>query len=144
MMKISGSYAIKAPRAKVWERLIDPESLARSIPGCKQLEQTKPNHYKARLEVNIASIKGGYDGEVRLTELSPPSHFRMSLEGQGKRGHLKGTGELNLEENEETTTINYAGDLQVGGLIASVGQRLVLAAAKKFALQFFNNFTKII
>jgi carbon monoxide dehydrogenase subunit G len=44
---------------------------------------------------------------------------------------VKGQGTLELtEEAPDQTLLRYTGDVQVGGMIASVGQRLIEGAAK--------------
>ncbi len=50
---------------------------------------------------------------------------------------MKGSGDFDLEEREGTTVIKYTGEMQVGGLLAGVGQRMIEAAAKMMAARFF-------
>ena len=142
-MKVSGSYEIPAAREQVWTYLIEPDSLRRCIPGCKKLTQTRAQHYKAQLEVGIAGIKGSYKGEVQLLALQRPRQLKMVLQGEGKSGHLKGEGEIRLEEKGKATHIHYSGDLQIGGLIAAVGQRMLLVAARRITQEFFENLTQL-
>lgn len=142
-MKLSGNYPIPVSREKVWAHLTSSESLLKSIPGCKKLKETKPHHFQTQIEVGLAGISGIYDGEVGLTDLHPPVRFRMSVQGQGKGGHVKGTGEIHLEQDGEKTQIHYAGDMQIGGVIAAVGQRLLQVAARRLTQQFFENLGKL-
>ena len=143
-MKLSGSYEIPATREQVWSHLIKPSSLRRCIPGCKKLSETRAQHYKAQLEVGVAGIKGSYSGEVQLLGLQRPGHLKMALQGQGQSGHLKGEGKIRLEEKGKATLIHYSGDIQIGGLIAAVGQRLLLLASKRITQQFFENLKKVV
>ncbi len=136
-MKIEGAYEIHATPERVFNLLIDPEILSRFIPGCERLEQTLENTFALTIKAGVGSIKGIFNGNIRLEELRPPEHFRMVVDGKGTAGFLKGTGNLDLKPNAEATTINYSGDVQVGGTIASVGQRMLLATAKMMASQFF-------
>ena len=130
---------MKAQRPAVWWGLLDTGSLAKCIPGCKKLEETGPNEYKAELEVGVASIKGDYEGQVRMLDLEAPVQLKMSVEGRGKRGHLKGMGELQLAQNPEGTQIVYDGEVEVGGPVAGVGQRMLTIATRRLIQQFFNN-----
>ena len=59
------------------------------------------------------------------------------MDAKGTPGFLKGTGDLDLEDQGETTVVHYSGDIQLGGTIASVGQRMIQASAKMMAAQFF-------
>ena len=141
-MKIEGTYKIAAPRETVWQHLMSPESLARSLPGCEKLEPNPDGSFRAELKVGIASVKGSYHGRIEILDPVPPERYRMKVEGQGTGGFLKGEGTLSLSSDGDGTTISYTGEAQVGGVVASVGQRLVLAAAKQIINQFFQAFSK--
>lgn len=136
-MKIEGTHELRARRERVYQVLIDPEVLKRCIPGCERLEKTGENAYAATLRAGVGSIKGVFTGNVRLEDLRPPEHYRLVVDGKGQPGFLKGSGDLDLEEQDGATIIKYAGDVQVGGTIASVGQRMIQGAAKMMASQFF-------
>ena len=128
---------MRAPRDRVFKALTDPAVLQRCIPGCERLEKTAENSYSVTLRAGVGSIKGVFTGNVRLEDVQPPSHFRMMIDGKGQPGFLKGSGELDLEERDGLTVVNYKGDVQVGGTIAGVGQRMIQGAAKMMAAQFF-------
>jgi hypothetical protein len=136
-MKIDGTYLINAPRATVWPMMIDPAVLQRCVPGCESLEANPDGSYKMTLKAGVGSIKGTFDGTIRLSDLQEPAHYQMNVEGKGKVGFVKGAGVLDFVEEGETTVIHYTGDVSVGGTIASVGQRMVQSSAKLMANQFF-------
>jgi carbon monoxide dehydrogenase subunit G len=136
-MKIEGTHDVHATRERVFKELTDPVVLQRCIPGCEKLERTGENSYSVSMKAGVGSIKGVFTGSVQLEDLQPPSHFRMIVSGKGQPGFLKGAGDLSLEERDGVTTVSYGGDVQVGGTIASVGQRMIQGAAKMMASQFF-------
>jgi carbon monoxide dehydrogenase subunit G len=136
-MKIEGTHELRAPRGRVFQALTDPAVLQRCIPGCERLERTGEDAYAATLRTGVGAIKGVFQGNVRLEEVRPPEHYRLVVEGKGQPGFLKGAGALDLEEGDGGTLIRYAGDVQVGGTLASVGQRMIQGAAKMMAAQFF-------
>jgi len=136
-MRIEGTQQINASRHRVYELLVDPEVLQRCIPGCERLEKTSADTYAATIRAGIGVIKGVFTGTVRLEDMRPPEHYRIVVAGKGAPGFLKGTGDLDLGEQSEGTLIKYCGDLQLGGTIASVGQRMIQGTAKMMAMQFF-------
>ena len=136
-MKIDGTHELEATRERVYQSLVNPEVLQRCIPGCERLEKTGENLFAATIRTAVGSIKGVFDGKLRLEDLREPEHFRMVVEGRGAPGFLKGTGDLDLEQDGAITRVKYAGDVQVGGTIASVGQRMIQGTAKMMATQFF-------
>ena len=136
-MKIEGTQTLSAPRERVYQALIDPIVLQRCIPGCQKLELIGENTYAATLRAGVGAIKGDFQSTIRLEDMRPPEHYRIVVEGKGGPGFLKGTGDLDLAESEEGTEIKYTGDVQIGGPIAGVGQRMIQGTAKMMLTQFF-------
>jgi carbon monoxide dehydrogenase subunit G len=141
-MKLEGNHTINAPRARVYESLVDPEILQQCIPGCESLERTAPDSYAMTIRAGVGPIKGLFNGAVHMEDLKEPEHYRLVVDGKGSTGFLKGAGDFDLTENDGTTEIKYTGEVQVGGMIASVGQRMVLSAARMMASQFFKELEK--
>jgi uncharacterized protein len=136
-MKIEGTQELHAPRDRVYSALTDPKILQRCIPGCESLEKIGENLYAATLKAGVGSIKGTFKGEVRLEDMRPPEHYRIVVEGKGGVGFAKGSADFDLEESDRATLIKYSGELQIGGTIAGVGQRMIQGAAKMMAARFF-------
>jgi carbon monoxide dehydrogenase subunit G len=136
-MKIEGTHEINAPRERVYSLLTDPEVLSRCIPGCESLEKTDEDTYAATMKAGVGMIKGTFKGNVKLEEMRPPEHYRLEVDGKGGPGFVKGTGDFDLEEKDGATLIKYAGEMQVGGTIAGIGQRMIQGAAKMMATRFF-------
>jgi carbon monoxide dehydrogenase subunit G len=136
-MKLAGQYILPAPPAKVWALLTDPERLAKLLPGCERLEPDGPDRFKAAVKFGIAAISGKYAGTLEFAEKKPPKSMRMKLSGKGLSGFVDGAGQVELSEKGHQTELRYTGEAQVGGMIASVGQRMIEAAAKKIVDRFF-------
>jgi len=111
------------------------------MPGCDHLDRIGDDEYEMKMKVAISSVKGLFGGKVRLADQSPPDSFRLLVEGSGKVGFLKGEGLLTLAPGDTVTEVTYEGDVQVGGMIAGVGQRLLDVTAKLIIKRFFEKFT---
>lgn len=137
-MKIDGTHKIDAPREQIFDLLTNPLLLQKCIPGCEKMEQTAENQYAARLSVGVGPIKGTFNATVNLTELRRPEHYALTMEGKGQPGFVKGSGHLDFaDENGAATMVHFTGDVSVGGLIASVGQRMIQSVGKMMAERFF-------
>jgi len=136
-MKVEGSHTIKAPRELVYQLMIDPKILQRCMPGCQSLEADGDDSFKMTLKAGVGSIKGVFMGSIKLDEMREPEHNKMTVDAKGSPGFLKGEGSIDLVELNEGTLVNYSGDVNVGGTIAGVGQRMVQSTAKMMAGQFF-------
>jgi uncharacterized protein len=130
-MRIEGEYTVEGPREMVYELLQDPEALARAMPGATSLIQLSEESYDCRMAVKVGPVSGAYSGIVTVRDARWPEHFVLEVSGRGAAGFLKGTGTVDLEEVPGGTLIRYAGETQVGGRIAQVGQRLIESVARK-------------
>ncbi|HTM51358.1 MAG TPA: carbon monoxide dehydrogenase subunit G [Bryobacteraceae bacterium] len=139
-MKIGGAYIVPAVPGRAYSMLQDPVILARCMPGCDHLALIGENEYEMKMKMVISSVQGLFGGKVRLTDQSPPASFRLIVEGSGKVGFVKGEGLLTLAAVEAATEVKYEGEVQVGGMIAGVGQRLLDATAKLVIKRFFEKF----
>ena len=136
-MKIENTLKIDAPRSRVFAALIDPAVLQKCIPGCEEMVSTGENQYNAKLTAGVGPVKGVFTATVSLQDIVAPDHYKITVEGKGQPGFVKGTGELNLKEEDGGTSIQYTGEVNVGGLLASVGQRMIQGAANMMAGRFF-------
>ena len=140
-MKISGSHLLALPPQQAYEMLQDPQVLANSMPGCESLEKIGADEYRMKMKMGMASFTGAFDGTVRITDQSPPNSFRLMVEGTGKVGFMKGEGLLKFSPSGDGSEVSYEGDVQVGGTIAAIGQRLIDSTARMMIKKFFDQLT---
>ena len=143
-MKLEGSYEVPAARQTVWEAFLDPAKLKKAIPGCEKLEAIAPEEYKATMKVGVGGVKGTFEGKVRLTEKKPPESYKMAVEGSGGPGFIRGETLIKLSDADNGTRVAYSADVQVGGLIASVGQRMLGGVSKMLADKFFRKMSELL
>ena len=137
-MKLSGEATLQAGVDEVYAALNDPAVLVRTIPGCQRLEQVGPDSYKATVAAGVASIKGTFDGEVRLADQSPPNSFSLHASGAGAPGTVSAVARVSLEPADGGgTRLRYDADATIGGVIGGVGQRMLSGVARKTAAEFF-------
>jgi len=136
-MKISGEAQLKAEVAEVYAALQDPAVLVRTLPGCEQLEQTGPDSYRATLTAGVASIKGRFNGEVRLADHDAPRAFTMHASGAGAPGTVNVVARVTLADDGGGTRLAYDADATIGGVLGGVGQRMITGVARKTAGEFF-------
>ncbi len=138
-MDIKGTYTFQAPIELVWKTLLDPDILARSLPGIENMKITGPDSYEATMTVGLAAVKGVYTGTVAVLDKQEPNHYRLQAEGSSTRGFIKAEGTVDLAQQNGNTIASYAGTAQLGGPIAGVGMRMLSGAAKVLINQFFGS-----
>ena len=144
-MKLTLSSTVMADRAQVFAALVDPAILQRCIPGCESLTSTGDDAYAATLKVGVAGMKGTYTGKAAITNKQPPDSMTLSFDGKGGPGFVRGSAALAFSADGadgKGTRVACDADVQVGGLIAAVGSRLVEAAARKLADDFFRQLAR--
>jgi len=141
-MKFTATYTVPGTRDKVFTLITDPAVLQRCIEGCEKMERTSEDNYNAHLKIGIAGLKGSYVGKVQLQEKRVPESFKLLMEGKGGPGFVKGSAHIQLTDKGGQTEIRCDSEVQVGGMIAAIGSRLVEAIGKKMMDDFFNEFAQ--
>jgi carbon monoxide dehydrogenase subunit G len=142
-VKIAGEYVFNGPREKVWELVRDPEVLATALPGTQSLNQVSENEYEGEMHVRVGPVAGAFSGRVVASDEVPPESYTLMVEGKGAPGFAKGTGHVQLmDQGDGTTLMKYEGEMQIGGRIASVGQRLMDSASKSMIRQGLETLNK--
>jgi carbon monoxide dehydrogenase subunit G len=137
-MKLSGEATLRAGVDDVYAALNDPAVLVRTIPGCQKLEQVGRDSYRATVMAGVASIKGTFDGDVRLADQNAPHSFTLHASGAGAPGTVTAVARVTLARADDgTTRLSYDADATIGGVIGGVGQRMLTGVARKTAGEFF-------
>ena len=136
-MNLEGTHLFNAPRDRVWQVMLDPDALASCLPGGQGFRDLGDNRFEAILIVKVGPVSGTYKSQIALSDIQPPDRYRLSVEGSGGPGAMKGSGQLELSDAPDGTLVTYQGDVHVTGTIARVGQRLLPGVAKMMIGKFF-------
>jgi carbon monoxide dehydrogenase subunit G len=136
-MEISAEFPLNAPRQRAWERMQDSERLRQCIPGCEDLAQSSPTAYLITASLGIGPVRGRFQGTVTITEQHPPNSLTMAVDGQGPTGFVRGIASVTLSEAGAVTIAHVTANIDVGGLLARLGQRAIAPVADSLMRQFF-------
>jgi carbon monoxide dehydrogenase subunit G len=136
-MDIAGTYTFNAAPERVWDVLMDPQVIASCIPGCEAFEPAGADRYTARLNVALAAITGSYEGTIVLSDKVPSTSYRLTADGQGRPGSVKGSAAISLRPEGTATVVDVHGTVQAAGPVARVGQRLIGSVSKMMMDRFF-------
>jgi carbon monoxide dehydrogenase subunit G len=145
-MELKGDFLFDAPQHLVWEAVQDPQVLGSVMPGGQGFETVAPNQYKGAMSVKVGPVQGVFDAAIKLSDVVAPTSYTIDVDGKGAPGFVKATGSMKLEARGEQTYIEYAGNANIGGKIASVGQRLIDSTARSIvrqALEGLNEYLKV-
>lgn len=125
-MKIDGEYLFHGPREEVWQIIRDPDVLVTCIPGAQKMTQISENEYEGTIALRIGPISGSFGGKLTVENENPPESCTLNIAGKGAAGFGQGIGNVLLvEQGPDETLLKYSGELNIGGKLAGVGQRLI-------------------
>ena len=142
-MEMKGEQLVPASQQDVWNALNDPEMLKACIPGCEALERVADNEYMVLMVSRVGPVSAKFKGKLTLADVNPPRSYSLAFEGQGgAAGFAKGGAQVQLSSQDGATRLSYEAKANVGGKLAQIGSRLIEAAAKKVADDFFRRFNE--
>jgi hypothetical protein len=141
---MTGEQQIPASQQDTWKALNDPDVLKACVPGCESITRVNDNEYQVQMTAKVGPVSAKFRGRLSLFDIKPPQSYSLAFEGQGgPAGFAKGAAQVKLSPvSADETKLSYDVKANVGGKLAQIGSRLVDAAAKKVADEFFQNFTK--
>ncbi|MCW5802989.1 MAG: carbon monoxide dehydrogenase subunit G [Deltaproteobacteria bacterium] len=138
-MKLAGDHRFeRAGVQDVWDALFDPEVLAAAMPGCEKLELVD-GKLVGEMVIKVGPVSGKFSGTVAFADVVAPASYRMVIDGKGGPGFVNATAALTLTADGDGTKLTYDADAKIGGKLASVGERLVLASSRAIAKQSLDN-----
>ncbi len=139
-LKLSGTEKIDVSSKFLWNSIIDPKILKECIPGCHEMKEVSDGEYKIVLNLKVGAVGGSFDGKVKLSDQNPPIACKLNLSGGGTLGTGKGYAKIIIDEKAKGTSLmRYEGEGEVAGLVAGVGQRVLLGVAKHLVKKFFSS-----
>jgi carbon monoxide dehydrogenase subunit G len=135
-MIVEDTYTFSAPREAVWTALLDPDVVAKTMPGSSGIERVGEDRYEGKMRVGIGPIIAArFDVVITLTEKQFPERYQMQVDGRGSFGFTRGTAIVQLTASGASTVMRYQADMVVGGGIAAVGQRLLDSVSRRLLRQ---------
>jgi carbon monoxide dehydrogenase subunit G len=142
-LEFSGAPEITAPRAVVWQRLMDPDFVAASAPGVESVEPVDPTHFKVISGLGVGAIKVKFKLDVELFDIVEGERLKMRARGMAPGSAVDVVSTVRLEETGgDATRLNWSATSEVSGTVASVGARLLESTARRLTEQFWTDFAR--
>jgi uncharacterized protein len=138
-MEFSGTVLIEAPRAAVWDLLLDFDRLATCGPGVQSIEQADATHARVRAKVGVGFMTLGFTIELEIIEMAEPDRAVIRANGAAPGTQVEGTGEMRLSGPAEgPTTMDYTATVELFGSLAGIGSRMIEGTARKLIDETFD------
>jgi uncharacterized protein len=141
-MLIEGNFTVKAPIQKLWDLLLEPETLGSCLPGAEKIEKIDDKTYDAVIKQKVGPIKVKLSFRNRLTKIEPPTHLELEGEGEDvtKLGHMKQKTAVDLKDmGNGDVQVSYKSDVAIVGKLAMFGDRVMKSKAKDVEKEFTKN-----
>lgn len=145
-MDVTGSYTFQFDRLTVWNILMNPDAIAKAIPGVKEMIpiEGEENAWRAVTKLNVSTVSGMYSGTIRMSEIDAPNSYRLTVSGEGQQSIVSGNALITLRDGDkpDQTVLDWTAEANLSGKLASIAQRLVKVAAILLSKQFFSSLAK--
>ncbi len=140
-MLIEVKFNVKSPIQKLWDFLLNPETVAPCIPGCEKVEPINDKEYNSIIKAKVGFMAVRFKVKTIIEEIVPYQLIRSVGEGDELRklGHFKQKTQITFKQlSEAETEVVYQSDVSVTGRIATFGDRVFRAKAKELGKEFAN------
>jgi carbon monoxide dehydrogenase subunit G len=141
-MLIEGKFTMKAPIQKVWDFLLEPETLAACIPGAEKLEAIDDKNYEAIVKQKVGPFSVKFKFTTTLVEIDPPKYVKAVGRGaaMGNMGTFTHEMTVNLAEiSKDEVEISYKTNVNIVGRLATFGERIMRAKSKSVGEELTRN-----
>jgi len=143
-LQYSGSFEVRAPKDRVYSFLTDPEKVARAFPGVEKVEVVDENSFSVRATMGVGHLKGSINFKLRFEEKRPYEHAKVVGRGMGMQSTADITLSFDLEDIGGSTRVKWSFEGNVGGLVGSLGGRLLNDVARRLVDDVISNIRKAI
>ncbi|MFQ5918662.1 MAG: CoxG family protein [Thermoplasmata archaeon] len=136
-MEFEGTFSTSARIEKVWSVFFDPQGMKPCVPDLELLEIFDPMHHRLVFKVGLSFIKGKFDVDVQLQDVTMPTHARVKAHGTGQGSGVDVDAVVDLVETPGGTEMRWKANAHIVGKLASVGSRLIDSTVEKRINEFF-------
>jgi len=141
-IKIEKSFQVPEPADQVWKVISDPRSVGSCVPGARITEAVDEKTYKGVIKIKLGASVTDYKGEAHIERLDDQAQEIVMIgKGQDVRGKGGATMKLTAKVRalpEGGTEVATISELNVVGILAQMGSRMI----QEVANQIFEEFTK--
>jgi carbon monoxide dehydrogenase subunit G len=141
-MRFEETFTVEKPPEAVWGFFDDPKRLALCVPGVESVEPLEDGRSKVRMTQKVGYLSATFDLKMHVSGREEGKALEVTSIGRSVRGaigELRSTNRVELTPEGEGTRIDLTADVGVGGMLGSVGQKVMASKAKEVARQFAAN-----
>jgi len=142
-MLLTGKHVVNAGPTRVWQMLMDTDTLARIVPGISKLEKNGDNSYISTISMKLGPVSSSFTGNLQMENIQQEKGFTLKVQQNSKIGNANAAIKIDITPVvENQTEVSFEGDVKLSGMLASMGQRVLGGVANTLSKQFFTNMDK--
>jgi carbon monoxide dehydrogenase subunit G len=140
-MHYDGSFEVPADSQKVYDFVTDPQKVTSIFPDVQDVKVIDANNFTLKAKVGISFVRGMMDVKMAIVDRNPPKSVKMHAKGNGLSSsvELDNTFVIETAPSGNGSLVRWAADAKIAGLMASVGSRLMDAAAQKYVAEIIGS-----
>ena len=140
-MHYDGSFEVPVSKQKVFDFIMDPVRITSIFPDVHDVKVIDANNFTLKAKVGISFIRGMMDVKLNIAERTSPTFAKMKAKGNGLSSSVELESTFTMEDipGGAGTSVKWAADAKIAGLMASVGSRLIDAAAQKYVAEIIGS-----
>lgn len=142
-MHFDGRFKINAPRKRVWDSLMDPEKVVKSVPGLQSYKVQEEKKVSARVKAGIGMIRGTFKVKGSYKDINPEAYsMKYLLSGSGVGSMFDAEIAMRLSDVEGGTEMAYEAEAATSGVLAGLAGRIIEKKVTEIAEEMFANLRK--
>src|ERR1700730_18191329 len=143
-IRIEKTFQVQEPLESVWKFISNPRKVANCLPGAQITETVDDRTFKGAIKVQVGPSVTDYKGQVHIERLDDQKH-EIELVGKGQDVRGKGNASMKMTGKVQSlpdgsTEVARVAQVNVVGLLAQMGARMIQEVSNKMFAEFTSNF----
>lgn len=134
-MHFEGEMAVPAPKERLYAFITDPAKVISILPDVEESKVVDGDHFYVKSKLGMSYLRGTVGLNFEIMERRKDEFARVAGRGQGMQSSIDLTLDLAVEGTPDGCRGKWTADAKVGGLLASVGGRILNGVAEKYVKQ---------
>ena len=142
-VKLSNKIYFTASKQKVWDSVMDPEKVVKSVPGLQSYEVQENKKVSARVKAGMGMVRGTFKVKGSYKEVNPEAYsLRYLLSGSGVGSMFDAEIVMKLSDMQGGTEMAYEAEATTSGVLAGLAGRIIEKKVTEIAEEMFENLKK--
>ncbi len=142
-MHFEGRFKINARKQKVWDSVMDPEKVVKSVPGLESYEIQEEKKVSARVKAGVGMVRGTFKVKGSYKDINPEDFsLKYLLSGSGVGSMFDAEIFMRVSDAEGGTEMTYEAEATTSGILAGLAGRIIEKKVTEIAEEMFANLRK--